>query len=253
MKKSLVILLLSASLLSGCGEASVSGVVTEVSWEQETISAKEYNIEVCKPEQKQVVIDILDNIFSETSKAYFTGNDWKIVVTDSPIGSGIGFIQSGKCDYQSKTITVYDLDLEASLKHEIGHYYSYIYKTYIKQVDLGDEEQVADTILSNTEIKEAVDNFNAVVQMYSIEEVDDTLRGLNKSSDFLATSEVDINELIELCSGVDDRLRGAVADSYYIILTSQKIETDNPHYIVVDRRLPLDKQIEKIRSDVYGR
>ena len=253
MKKSIVILLLSVGLLSGCGQASVSGVVTEVSWEQETISAKDYNIEVCKPEQKQVVEDILDNIFSETSKAYFTGNDWKVVVTDKPIGSGVGFIQSGKCDYQSKTITVYDLDLETSLKHEIGHYYSYIYKTYIKQIDLGNEEQVADTVLDNEEIKQAVDNFNAVVQMYSIEEVDDTLRGLNESSDFLATSEVDINELIELCSGVDDKLRGAIADNYYVILTSQKIDTDNPHYIVVDSRLSLSKQVEKIRSDVNGR
>lgn len=257
MKKQVIIGLLCMSLLSGCGQVNDSGVVP-VAFELETIAGHDYDIQVCKDEYYQRVIDILDNTFSETSKAYFTGEGWQVKVVDEPLSSGAGYIQSGKCDYNDKTITVYSLELESSLKHELGHYYDYIYDTYIKDWSgVGDKEATAEAFARGSsgvaEVKEAVDSFNAVVDFYNIEEVTDTLKGINKSSDFLATSEVDINELIELCLGVDDRLRGAIVDSYYVILTSQKIETDNPHYIVVDSRLPLSKQIEKIRSDVYGR
>ena len=80
--------------------------------------------------------------------------------------------------------------------------------------------------------------------------ITDTLKGINKSSDFLATSEVDINKLINLCSGVDDTLRGVIANNYYVILTTKQISTENPHYIVVNADLPVEHQIEEIERQV---
>ena len=130
MKKQVIIGLLCMSLLSGCGQVNNSGVVP-VAFELETVAGQDYNIQVCKDEYYQRVIDVLDNTFSETSKAYFTGENWQVKVIDEPLGSGAGYIQSGKCDYNDKTITIYSLELESSLKHELGHYYDYIYDTYI--------------------------------------------------------------------------------------------------------------------------
>lgn len=251
MKKQVIIGLLCMSLLSGCGRANNSGVVP-VAFELETIAGQDYNIQVCKDEYYQRVIDVLDNTFSETSKAYFTGEGWQVKVVDEPLSSGTGYIQSGKCDYNNKTITVYNLELESSLKHELGHYYDYIYSTYIKDWSgVGDKEATAEAFARGSsevaEVKEAVDNFNAVVDFYNIEEVTDTLKGINKSNDFLATSEVDINKLINLCSGVDDTLRGVIANNYYVILTTKQISTENPHYIIVNADLPVEHQIEFIQ------
>lgn len=251
MKKQVIIGLLCMSLLSGCDQVNNSGVVP-VAFELETIAGQDYNIQVCKDEYYQRVIDVLDNTFSETSKAYFTGEGWQVKVADEPLGSGAGYIQSGKCDYNDKTITVYSLELESSLKHELGHYYDYIYSTYIKDWSgVGDKEATAEAFARGSsevaEVKEAVDNFNAVVDFYNIEEVTDTLKGINKSSDFLATSEVDINKLINLCSGVDDTLRGVIANNYYVILTTKQISTENPHYIIVNADLPVEHQIEFIQ------
>lgn len=291
MKKQVIIGLLgviSVLLLTDCSyydNSSVSGVVP-VAFELETIAGQDYNIEVCDDEYYQRVVDILDNTFSETSKAYFTGEGWQVKIVDEPLGSGAGYIQSGKCDYNDKTITVYSLELESSLKHELGHYYDYIYDTYIKddsdyEQELYEEEKnnVSIDSASRTEyvkssadeffaecfrgsiscpksiefcsqIKESVDNFNAVVDFYNIEEVTDTLKGINKSSDFLATSEVDINKLIDLCEAMTDELRGSIANNYYVILTTRSISTENPHYIIIDSRLPLNKQIEEIERQV---
>lgn len=251
MKKQVIIGLLCMSLLSGCGRVNDSGVVP-VAFELETIADQDYNIQVCKDEYYQRVVDILDNTFSETSKAYFTGEGWQVKVVDEPLGSGTGYIQSGKCDYNDKTITVYSLELESSLKHELGHYYDYIYDTYIKDWSgVGDKEATAEAFARGSsevaEVKKAVDSFNAVVDFYNIEEVTDTLKGINKSSDFLATSEVDINKLINLCSGVDDTLRGVIANNYYVILTTKQISTENPHYIIVNADLPVEHQIEVIQ------
>lgn len=285
MKKQVIIGLLCMSLLSGCGQVNNSGVVP-VAFELETIAGQDYNIQVCKDEYYQRVIDVLDNTFSETSKAYFTGEGWQVKVVDEPLGSGAGYIQSGKCDYNDKTITVYSLELESSLKHELGHYYDYIYDTYIKddsdyEQELYEEEKnnVSIDSASRTEyvkssadeffaecfrgsiscpksiefcsqIKESVDNFNAVVDFYNIEEVTDTLKGINKSSDFLATSEVDINKLINLCEAMSDELRGSIANNYYTILTTRSITTENPHYIIVNADLPVEHQIEEIERQV---
>lgn len=254
MKKQVIIGLLCMSLLSGCGQVNNSGVV-QVAFELETVAGQDYNIQVCKDEYYQRVIDVLDNTFSETSKAYFTGENWQVKVIDEPLSSGTGYIQSGKCDYNDKTITIYSLELESSLKHELGHYYDYIYSTYIKDWSgVGDKEATAEAFARGSsevaEVKEAVDNFNAVVDFYNIEEVTDTLKGINKSSDFLATSEVDINKLINLCSGVDDTLRGVIANNYYVVLTTKQISTENPHYIVVNADLPVEHQIEEIERQV---
>lgn len=254
MKKQVIIGLLCMSLLSGCDQVNNSGVVP-VAFELETVAGQDYNIQVCKDEYYQKVIDVLDNTFSEISKAYFTGEGWQVKVVDEPLGSGTGYIQSGKCDYNDKTITIYSLELESSLKHELGHYYDYIYSTYIKDWSgVGDKEATAEAFARGSsevaEVKEAVDNFNAVVDFYNIEEVTDTLKGINKSSDFLATSEVDINKLIDLCSGVDDTLRGIIANNYYVILTTKQISTENPHYIIVNADLPVEHQIEEIERQV---
>lgn len=251
MKKQVIIGLLCMSLLSGCGQVNDSGVVP-VAFELETIADQDYNIQVCKDEYYQRVVDILDNTFSETSKAYFTGEGWQVKVVDEPLGSGTGYIQSGKCDYNDKTITVYSLELESSLKHELGHYYDYIYDTYIKDWSgVGDKEATAEALARGSsevaEVKEAVDSFNAVVDFYNIEEVTDTLKGINKSSDFLATSEVDINKLINLCETMTDELRGSIANNYYTILTTRSISTENPHYIIVNADLPVEHQIEVIQ------
>lgn len=253
MKKQVIIGLLGVMLLTGCSydNSSVSGVVP-VAFDLQTVAGQDYNIQACKDEYYQRVVDILDETFSETSKSYFTGSNWQVKVVDEPLGSGAGYIQSGKCDYNNKIITVYSLDLESSLKHELGHYYSYIYKTYIQDWSgVGDEEATAEAFARGssevTEIKEAVDSFNTVVDFYNIEEVTDTLKGINKSSDFLATSEVDINKLINLCSGVDDTLRGVIANNYYVILTTKQISTENPHYIIVNANLPVEHQIEFIK------
>ena len=251
MKKQVIIGLLCMSLLSGCGQVNDSGVVP-VAFELETIAGQDYNIQVCKDEYYQRVVDILDNTFSETSKAYFTGEGWQVKVVDEPLGSGTGYIQSGKCDYNDKTITVYSLELESSLKHELGHYYDYIYDTYIKDWSgVGDKEATAEALARGSsevaEVKETVDSFNAVVDFYNIEEVTDTLKGINKSSDFLATSEVDINKLINLCETMTDELRGSIANNYYTILTTRSISTENPHYIIVNADLPVEHQIEFIQ------
>lgn len=254
MKKQVIIGLLCMSLLSGCDQVNNSGVVP-VAFELETIAGQDYNIQVCKDEYYQRVIDVLDNTFSETSKAYFTGEGWQVKVVDEPLGSGAGYIQSGKCDYNDKTITVYSLELESSLKHELGHYYDYIYDTYIKDWSgVGDKETTAEAFARGSsevaEVKEAVDNFNAVVDFYNIEEVTDTLKGINKSNDFLATSEVDINKLINLCEAMTDELRGNIANNYYTILTTRSISTENPHYIIVNADLPVEHQIEEIERQV---
>lgn len=256
MKKQVIIGLLGVMLLTGCSydNSSVSGVVP-VAFDLQTVAGQDYNIQACKDEYYQRVVDILDETFSETSKSYFTGSNWQVKVVDEPLGSGAGYIQSGKCDYNNKIITVYSLDLESSLKHELGHYYSYIYKTYIQDWSgVGDEEATAEAFARGssevTEVKEAVDSFNAVVDFYNIEEVTDTLKGINKSNDFLATSEVDINKLINLCSGVDDTLRGVIANNYYVILTTKEISTENPHYIIVNADLPVEHQIEEIERQV---
>lgn len=254
MKKQVIIGLLCMSLLSGCGQVNDSGVVP-VAFELETIAGHDYDIQVCKDEYYQRVIDILDNTFSETSKAYFTGEGWQVKVVDEPLSSGAGYIQSGKCDYNDKTITVYSLELESSLKHELGHYYDYIYDTYIKEWSgVGDKEATAEAFARGSsevaEVKEAVDSFNAVVDFYNIEEVTDTLKGINKSNDFLATSEVDINKLINLCEAMTDELRGSIANNYYTILTTRSISTENPHYIIVNADLPVEHQIEEIERQV---
>lgn len=254
MKKQVIIGLLCMSLLSGCGQVNDSGVVP-VAFELETIAGQDYNIQVYKDEYYQRVIDILDNTFSETSKAYFTGEGWQVKIVDEPLGSGTGYIQSGKCDYNNKTITVYNLELESSLKHELGHYYDYIYDTYIKDWSgVGDKEATAEAFARGSsevaEVKEAVDSFNAVVDFYNIEEVTDTLKGINKSNDFLATSEVDINKLINLCEAMTDELRGSIANNYYTILTTRSISTENPHYIIVNADLPVEHQIEEIERQV---
>lgn len=251
MKKQVIIGLLCMSLLSGCGQVNNSGVVP-VAFELETVAGQDYNIQVCKDEYYQRVIDVLDNTFSETSKAYFTGENWQVKVIDEPLSSGTGYIQSGKCDYNDKTITIYSLELESSLKHELGHYYDYIYSTYIKDWSgIGDKEATAEAFARGSsevaEVKEVVDNFNAVVDFYNIEEVTDTLKGINKSSDFLATSEVDINKLINLCEAMTDELRGSIANNYYTILTTRSISTENPHYIIVNADLPVEHQIEFIQ------
>ena len=176
-------------------------------------------------------------------------------MVDEPLGSGAGYIQSGKCDYNNKIITVYSLDLESSLKHELGHYYSYIYKTYIQDWSgVGDEEATAEAFARGSsevaKIKEAVDSFNTVVDFFSIEEVTGNLRGINESSDFLATSEVNVNKLIDLCKAMSDKLRGSISESYYVILTTQDITTENPHYIIVNANLPVEHQIEFIKRKV---
>lgn len=285
MKKQVIIGLLCMSLLSGCGQVNDSGVVP-VAFELETIAGQDYNIQVCKDEYYQRVVDILDNTFSETSKAYFTGEGWQVKIVDEPLGTEENLLISGTCDYNNKLITVYSLNLEASLEHELGHYYDYIYDTYIKddsdyEQELYEEEKnnVSIGSASRTEyvkssadeffaecfrgsiscpksiefcsqIKEAVDNFNAVVDFYNIEEVTDTLKGINKSSDFLATSEVDINKLINLCEAMSDELRGSIANNYYVILTTKQISTENPHYIIVNADLPVEHQIEEIERQV---
>lgn len=291
MKKQVIIGLLGAIsilLLTDCSyydNSSVSGVVP-VAFELETIAGQDYNIEVCKDEYYQRVVDILDNTFSETSKAYFTGEGWQVKIVDEPLGTEENLLISGTCDYSNKLITVYSLNLEASLEHELGHYYDYIYSTYIKddsdyEQELYEEEKnnVSIDSASRTEyvkssadeffaecfrgsiscpksiefcsqIKESVDNFNAVVDFYNIEEVTDTLKGINKSSDFLATSEVDINKLIDLCEAMSDELRGSIANNYYVILTTKQISTENPHYIIVNADLPVEHQIEEIERQV---
>ena len=291
MKKQVIIGLLGAIsilLLTDCSyydNSSVSGVVP-VAFELETIAGQDYNIEVCDDEYYQRVVDILDNTFSETSKAYFTGEGWQVKIVDEPLGTEENLLISGTCDYNNKLITVYSLNLEASLEHELGHYYDYIYDTYIKddsdyEQELYEEEKnnVSIDSASRTEyvkssadeffaecfrgsiscpksiefcsqIKESVDNFNAVVDFYNIEEVTDTLKGINKSSDFLATSEVDINKLINLCEAMTDELRGSIANNYYVILTTKQISTENPHYIIVNADLPVEHQIEEIERQV---
>lgn len=291
MKKQVIIGLLGAIsilLLTDCSyydNSSVSGVVP-VAFELETIAGQDYNIQVCKDEYYQRVVDILDNTFSETSKAYFTGEGWQVKIVDEPLGTEENLLISGTCDYNNKLITVYSLDLEASLEHELGHYYDYIYDTYIKddsdyEQELYEEEKnnVSIGSASRTEyvksgadeffaecfrgsiscpksiefcsqIKESVDNFNAVVDFYSIEEVTDTLKGINKSNDFLATSEVDISKLINLCEAMTDELRGSIANNYYVILTTKQISTENPHYIIVNADLPVEYQIEEIERQV---
>lgn len=291
MKKQVIIGLLGAIsilLLTDCSyydNSSVSGVVP-VAFELETIAGQDYNIEVCDDEYYQRVVDILDNTFSETSKAYFTGEGWQVKIVDEPLGTKENLLISGTCDYNNKLITVYSLNLEASLEHELGHYYDYIYDTYIKddsdyEQELYEEEKnnVSIDSASRTEyakssadeffaecfrgsiscpksiefcsqIKESVDNFNAVVDFYNIEEVTDTLKGINKSSDFLATSEVDINKLIDLCEAMSDELRGSIANNYYVILTTKQISTENPHYIIVNADLPVEHQIEEIERQV---
>ena len=291
MKKQVIIGLLGAIsilLLTDCSyydNSSVSGVVP-VAFELETIAGQDYNIEVCDDEYYQRVVDILDNTFSETSKAYFTGEGWQVKIVDEPLGTEENLLISGTCDYNNKLITVYSLNLEASLEHELGHYYDYIYSTYIKddsdyEQELYEEEKnnVSIDSASRTEyvkssadeffaecfrgsiscpksiefcsqIKESVDNFNAVVDFYNIEEVTDTLKGINKSSDFLATSEVDINKLINLCEAMTDELRGSIANNYYVILTTKQISTENPHYIIVNADLPVEHQIEEIERQV---
>lgn len=253
MKKQVIIGLLGVMLLTGCSydNSSVSGVVP-VAFDLQTVAGQDYNIQACKDEYYQRVVDILDETFSETSKSYFTGSNWQVKVVDEPLGSGAGYIQSGKCDYNNKIITVYSLDLESSLKHELGHYYSYIYKTYIQDWSgVGDEEATAEAFARGssevTEIKEAVDSFNTVVDFFSIEEVTGNLRGINGSSDFLATSEVNVNKLIDLCKVMSDELRGSISESYYVILTTQDITTENPHYIIVNANLPVEHQIEFIK------
>lgn len=291
MKKQVIIGLLGAIsilLLTDCSyydNSSVSGVVP-VAFELETIAGQDYNIEVCDDEYYQRVVDILDNTFSETSKAYFTGEGWQVKIVDEPLGTEENLLISGTCDYSNKLITVYSLNLEASLEHELGHYYDYIYDTYIKddsdyEQELYEEEKnnVSIDSASRTEyvkssadeffaecfrgsiscpksiefcsqIKESVNNFNAVVDFYNIEEVTDTLKGINKSSDFLATSEVDINKLIDLCEAMSDELRGSIANNYYTILTTRSISTENPHYIIVNADLPVEHQIEEIERQV---
>lgn len=291
MKKQVIIGLLGAIsilLLTDCSyydNSSVSGVVP-VAFELETIAGQDYNIQVCKDEYYQRVVDILDNTFSETSKAYFTGEGWQVKIVDEPLGTEENLLISGTCDYSNKLITIYSLNLEASLEHELGHYYDYIYDTYIKddsdyEQELYEEEKnnVSIDSASRTEyvkssadeffaecfrgsiscpksiefcsqIKESVDNFNAVVDFYNIEEVTDTLKGINKSSDFLATSEVDINKLINLCEAMSDELRGSIANNYYTILTTRSISTENPHYIIVNANLPVEHQIEEIERQV---
>lgn len=291
MKKQVIIGLLGAIsilLLTDCSyydNSSVSGVAP-VAFELETIAGQDYNIQVCKDEYYQRVVDILDNTFSETSKAYFTGEGWQVKIVDEPLGTEENLLISGTCDYNNKLITVYSLNLEASLEHELGHYYDYIYDTYIKddsdyEQELYEEEKnnVSIDSVSRTEyvkssadeffaecfrgsiscpksiefcsqIKESVDNFNAVVDFYNIEEVTDTLKGINKSSDFLATSEVDINKLIDLCEAMSDELRGSIANNYYTILTTKQISTENPHYIIVNADLPVEHQIEEIERQV---
>ena len=253
MKKQVIIGLLGVMLLTGCNydNSSVSGVVP-VAFDLQTVAGQDYNIQACKDEYYQRVVDILDETFSETSKSYFTGSNWQVKVIDEPLGSGAGYIQSGKCDYNNKIITVYSLDLESSLKHELGHYYSYIYKTYIQDWSgVGDEEATAEAFARGSseiaEIKEAVDSFNAVVDFFSIEEVTGNLRGINGSSDFLATSEVNVNKLIDLCKAMSNELRGSISESYYVILTTQDITTENPHYIIVNANLPVEHQIEFIK------
>lgn len=291
MKKQVIIGLLGAIsilLLTDCSyydNSSVSGVVP-VAFELETIAGQDYNIQVCDDGYYQRVVDILDNTFSETSKAYFTGEGWQVKIVDEPLGTEENLLISGTCDYNNKLITVYSLNLEASLEHELGHYYDYIYDTYIKddsdyEQELYEEEKnnVSIGSASRTEyvkssadeffaecfrgsiscpksiefcsqIKESVDNFNAVVDFYNIEEVTDTLKGINKSSDFLATSEVDINKLIDLCEAMSDELRGSIANNYYTILTTHSIPTENPHYIIVNADLPVEHQIEEIERQV---
>lgn len=256
MKKQVIIGLLGVMLLTGCSydNSSISGVVP-VAFDLQTVTGQDYNIQACKDEYYQRVVDILDETFSETSKSYFTGSNWQVKVVDEPLGSGAGYIQSGKCDYNNKIITVYSLDLESSLKHELGHYYSYIYKTYIQDWSgVGDEEATAEAFARGSsevaEIKEAVDSFNTVVDFFSIEEVTGNLRGINGSSDFLATSEVNVNKLIDLCKAMPDEMRGSISESYYVILTTQDITTENPHYIIVNANLPVEHQIEFIKRKV---
>lgn len=256
MKRQVIIGLLGVMLLTGCSydNSSVSGVVP-VAFDLQTVAGQDYNIQVCKDEYYQRVVDILDETFSETSKSYFTGSNWQVKVIDEPLSSGTGYIQSGKCDYNDKTITIYSLELESSLKHELGHYYDYIYSTYIKDWSgVGDKEATAEAFARGSsevaEVKEAVDNFNAVVDFFSIEEVTGNLRSINGSSDFLATSEVNVNKLIDLCKAMSDELRGSISESYYVILTTQDITTENPHYIIVNANLPVEHQIEEIERQV---
>ena len=246
MKKQVIIGLLVVMLLTGCSydNSSVSGVVP-VAFDLQTVTGQDYNIQACKDEYYQRVVDILDETFSETSKSYFTGSNWQVKVIDEPLGSGAGYIQSGKCDYNNKIITVYSLDLESSLKH----------KTYIQDWSgVGDEEATAEAFARGSsevaKIKEAVDSFNTVVDFFSIEEVTGNLRGINESSDFLATSEVNVNKLIDLCKAMSDKLRGSISESYYVILTTQDITTENPHYIIVNANLPVEHQIEFIKRKV---
>lgn len=291
MRKQAIIGLLGAIsilLLTDCSyydNSSVSGVVP-VAFELETIAGQDYNIEVCDDEYYQRVVDILDNTFSETSKAYFTGEGWQVKIVDEPLGTKGNLLISGTCDYNNKLITVYSLDLEASLEHELGHYYRHLYNFYIKddsdyEQELYEEEKnnVSIGSASRTEyvkssaneffaecfrgsiscpksiefcsqIKESVDNFNAVVDFFSVEEIAGTLRGLNENSDFLVTDEVDINKLIDLCEAMSDELRGSIANNYYTILTTRSISTENPHYIFVNADLPVEHQIEFIERQV---
>ena len=46
---------------------------------------------------------------------------------------------------------------------------------------------------------------------------------------------------------MSDELRGSISESYYVILTTQDITTENPHYIIVNANLPVEHQIEFIK------
>lgn len=284
-KQLFITIIIVLSLLSGCSSKSISGVVP-IPFELSSYTSKEYNIETCNNEYYQRVINVLDNTFSETSKAYFTGNDWKVVVIDEPLDFGTGYIQSGACDYNNKTITVYALYLENALEHELGHYYMHLYNTNIKndsdyEKKLFDEESgniTADSTFKTeyvkssvseffaesfrgsdacpktsdfcSQVKDKVDNFNAVINFYSIEDVGKNFRGLNESNNFLVTSEVDINKLIKLCETMSDEVRGSIEGHYYVLLSTEDIETDNPQYIVINAKLPINQIITHLERKV---
>lgn len=93
------------------------------------------------------------------------------------------------------------------------------------------------------QVKDKVDNFNAVINFYSIEDVGKNFRGLNESNNFLVTSEVDINKLIKLCETMSNEVRGSIEGHYYVLLSTEDIKTDNPQYIVINAKLPINQII----------
>ena len=73
---------------------------------------------------------------------------------------------------------------------------------------------------------------------------------MNESNNFLVTSEVDINKLIKLCETMSNEVRGSIEGHYYVLLSTEDIKTDNPQYIVINAKLPINQIITHLERQV---